>query len=64
MDQLYVHRWDKDTPVREFLRTLDAFVEAGHAHYLWASNRPTNAWQVAHANGIARREDYDPFSVT
>lgn len=64
LDLLYVHRWDEDTPVREFLRTLDAFVEDGRVHYLGASNRAPNAWQVAHANGIARREGYEPFSVT
>jgi aryl-alcohol dehydrogenase-like predicted oxidoreductase len=62
LDLLYVHRWDEDTPVREFLRTLDAFVEDGRVHYLGASNRAPNAWQVAHANGIARRDGYELFS--
>lgn len=64
LDLLYVHRWDEDTPVREFLTTLNGFVEDGRVHYLGASNRAPNAWQVARANVIARQEGYEPFATT
>jgi aryl-alcohol dehydrogenase-like predicted oxidoreductase len=62
LDLLYIHRWDDATPAREFLRTLDEFVSDGRVHYLGASNRAPNAWQVAMANEIARREGYEPFT--
>lgn len=62
LDVLYVHRWDDDTPATEFMRTLDEFVADGRVHYLGASNRDPNAWQVAMANELARRERYEPFT--
>ncbi|MFC5369014.1 aldo/keto reductase [Salinirubrum litoreum] len=64
LDLLYVHRWDDATPAEEFMRTLDGFVADGRVHYLGASNRDPNAWQVAMANEIARREGYEPFTQT
>jgi aryl-alcohol dehydrogenase-like predicted oxidoreductase len=64
LDLLYVHRWDDATPAEEFMRTLDGFVADGRVHYLGASNRAPNAWQVAMANEIARREGYEPFTQT
>jgi len=64
LDLLYIHRWDDSTPAREFMRTLDGFVASGRVHYLGASNRRPNAWQVAKANEIARKEGYEPFSTT
>jgi len=62
LDLLYIHRWDNDTPAREFMRTLNGFVEAGRVHYLGASNRDPNAWKVARANEIARQQGYEPFT--
>jgi aryl-alcohol dehydrogenase-like predicted oxidoreductase len=64
LDLLYIHRWDDATPAEEFMRTLDGFVADGRVHYLGASNRDPNAWQVAMANEIARREGYEPFTQT
>ena len=64
LDLLYIHRWDDDTPAREFMRTLNGFVEDGRVHYLGASNRDPNAWQVAKANEIAKREGWEPFTNT
>jgi aryl-alcohol dehydrogenase-like predicted oxidoreductase len=64
LDILYIHRWDEDAPTREFLRTLNRFVEDGRVHFLSASNRDPNAWQVARANEIAKHEGYEPFSAT
>jgi aryl-alcohol dehydrogenase-like predicted oxidoreductase len=64
LDLLYIHRWDDETPAEEFMRTLDGFVADGRVHYLGASNRDPNAWKVAMANEIARREGYEPFTQT
>jgi aryl-alcohol dehydrogenase-like predicted oxidoreductase len=64
LDVLYVHRWDDDTPAREFLRTLNGFVDDGRVNYLGASTLYPNAWKVAKANELARREGYEPFTVT
>lgn len=64
LDLLYIHRWDDNTPVEEFMRTLNGFVEDGRVHYLGASNRDPNAWQIAKANEIATREGWEPFTTT
>jgi len=64
LDLLYIHRWDDDTPAREFMRTLNGFVEDGDVNYLGASTLYPNAWKVAKANELARREGYEPFAVT
>jgi aryl-alcohol dehydrogenase-like predicted oxidoreductase len=63
VDVLYTHRWDDDTPAREFMRTLDGFVRDGKVHYLGTSTFEPNAWKVAKANEIARQEGYEPFTV-
>ncbi|MDR9380814.1 MAG: aldo/keto reductase [Natronomonas sp.] len=64
VDLLYIHRWDDETPAWEFMRTLNGFVEDGRVHYLGASNRNPNAWQIAKANEIAKREGWEPFTST
>jgi len=64
LDLLYIHRWDDDTPAREFVRTLDGFVREGTVHHLGASTLEPNAWKVAKANELAAREGYEPFTVT
>jgi aryl-alcohol dehydrogenase-like predicted oxidoreductase len=64
LDLLYIHRWDDETPAEEFMRTLNEFVRDEKVHYLGASNRDPNAWQVVKANEIARREGYEPFTAT
>ena len=63
VDVLYIHRWDDQTPARELMKTLDGLVEAGKVHYLGASTMRPNAWKVARANEIARREGWEPFTV-
>lgn len=63
VDVLYTHRWDDDTPAREFMRSLDEFVRDGKVHYLGTSTFEPNAWKVAKANEIARREGFEPFTV-
>jgi len=63
VDVLYIHRWDDDTSARELLKTLNGLVEDGKVHYLGASTLRPNAWKVAKANEIAKREGWEPFSV-
>jgi aryl-alcohol dehydrogenase-like predicted oxidoreductase len=63
VDLLYVHRWDDETPAEEFVRTLDRFVRDGKVNYLGTSTFEPNAWKVAKANEIARREGYEPFKL-
>jgi aryl-alcohol dehydrogenase-like predicted oxidoreductase len=63
LDLLYIHRWDDDTPAREFMRTLDRLVRDGLVNHLGTSTLEPNAWKVAKANEIARREGYEPFTV-
>ncbi len=64
IDLLYCHRWDDDTPVEEFMRTLNGFVESGKVNYLGISSGKPDAWKIVKANEIARREGYEPFTVT
>jgi aryl-alcohol dehydrogenase-like predicted oxidoreductase len=63
LDLLYIHRWDDATPVPEFMRTLDAFVDDGRVNYIGTSTEEPNAWKVVKANELARREGYEPFTV-
>ena len=64
VDLLYCHRWDDRTPAEGFMRTLDGLVDAGKVHYLGVSSGKPDAWKVVKANEIARREGYEPFTVT
>jgi aryl-alcohol dehydrogenase-like predicted oxidoreductase len=64
LDVLYIHRWDNDTPAREFMRTLDGFVREGKVNYLGASTLRPNAWKLARANAVADRYGWEPFTVT
>ena len=63
VDLLYTHRWDDETPVEEFMRTLDGFVADSRVHYLGTSTFEPNAWKVARANEVARQHGYEPFTV-
>ncbi|MFC6722302.1 aldo/keto reductase [Halovenus amylolytica] len=64
IDILYTHRWDDATPAREFMRTLDGFVQDGRVNYLGASTLRPNAWKLVKANELARRYGWEPFTVT
>jgi aryl-alcohol dehydrogenase-like predicted oxidoreductase len=63
VDVLYIHRWDDQTSAREMMKTLNGLVESGKVNYLGASTLRPNAWKVAKANEIARREGWEPFTV-
>ena len=64
LDILYIHRWDEETPGREFTTTLGEFVRSGRVHYLGASTFRPNAWRLARANERARQADREPFTLT
>lgn len=64
IDLLYCHRWDDNTPAEEFMRTLDGLVDSGKVNYLGISSGVPDAWKITKANEIARREGYEPFTVT
>lgn len=64
VDLLYCHRWDDRTPAAEAMRTLNGLVEEGKVNYLGISSGSPDAWKVVRANEIARREGYEPFTVT
>ncbi|MFC7202380.1 aldo/keto reductase [Haloferax namakaokahaiae] len=63
IDLLYIHRWDDETPVEEFMRTLDSFVRDGKVNYLGTSTLDPNAWKVVKANELADRRGYEPFRL-
>ncbi|SEL49136.1 aldo/keto reductase [Haloferax larsenii] len=63
IDLLYIHRWDDDTPVEEFMRTLDQFVRDGKVNYLGTSTLEPNAWKVVKANELADKRGYEPFRI-
>lgn len=64
LDILYTHRWDDETPAREFMRTLDEFVTDGRVNYLGASTFRPNGWKLVKANELARQYGWEPFTVT
>ncbi|MFC4986932.1 aldo/keto reductase [Saliphagus infecundisoli] len=64
IDLLYCHRWDDRTPAIEVMRTLDGLVESGKVNYLGLSSGKPDAWKIVRANEIARREGFEPFTVT
>jgi aryl-alcohol dehydrogenase-like predicted oxidoreductase len=60
VDVLFVHLWDRHTPVDETMRALDDVVRAGKALAIGISDTP--AWVVARANTIAEWRGSTPFS--
>ncbi|MFS8102738.1 aldo/keto reductase [Lentzea alba] len=60
VDVLWVHLWDRHTPVEETMRALDDVVRAGKVLYVGVSDAP--AWFVARANTLAEWRDWTPFS--
>lgn len=53
IDLYQLHEPDPLTPIEETLRALDDLVRSGKVRYVGCSNLP--AWQVAEADGTARR---------
>ncbi|MEU8261560.1 aldo/keto reductase [Micromonospora sp. NPDC048999] len=59
IDLLWVHIWDRGTPIEEMMRALDDMVRAGKVLYVGMSDTP--AWVVSRANTIAELRGWSPF---
>lgn len=61
LDLLWVHAWDRNTPVEETLRALDDLVRAGTVLAIGISNTP--AWVAAHAATVADLRGWTPLAA-
>lgn len=59
IDLLYLHMWDRTTPIQEVLRGLDDLVSAGKVLYAGISDTP--AWIAAYGQGLAQARGTVPF---
>ena len=59
VDILWVHMWDRHTPIQETMRALDDAVRAGKVLYVGISDAP--AWLIARANTLAEWRDWSAF---
>jgi aryl-alcohol dehydrogenase-like predicted oxidoreductase len=59
IDLLYLHIWDRRTPVEEILRAFDDLVRAGKILYVGLSDSP--AWQASRMQAIAELRGWSPF---
>jgi len=60
VDVLYLHHFDKNTPLEETLSTLNDFVRQGKVLYLGISNFA--AWQVMKAIAICQQNNFAPIN--
>ncbi|WP_232666771.1 aldo/keto reductase [Pseudonocardia sp. TRM90224] len=61
VDILWVHIWDRHTPLEATMRALDDLVRAGKVLHVAVSDAP--AWVVSRANTLAEWRDWTPFSA-
>ncbi|MBL7491028.1 aldo/keto reductase [Frankia sp. AgB1.9] len=61
LDVLWVHAWDRNTPVEETLRALDDLVHAGKVLAIGLSNMP--AWVIAHAATLVSLRGWSPVAA-
>lgn len=59
LDLLYLHVWDRRTPVEEILRAFDDLVRAGKLLHAGISDSP--AWQVSRMQAIAELRGWAPL---
>jgi len=59
IDLLWMHAWDRFTPIEETLRALDDLVRAGKVRHIGFSDTP--AWKVAQAQTIAMFRGWSPL---
>jgi aryl-alcohol dehydrogenase-like predicted oxidoreductase len=59
IDLLWMHCWDRHTPIEETLRAVDDLVRAGKVRYVGFSDTP--AWKVAQAQLIAQFRGWTPL---
>jgi aryl-alcohol dehydrogenase-like predicted oxidoreductase len=60
VDVLWVHMWDRHTPIEETVRALDDVIRSGKVLYLGISDAPS--WVVARANTIAELRGLTAFA--
>ena len=61
IDLLWLHNWDRTTPIEESLRTLDDLVRAGKVRYIGFSDVP--AWVASEAQTLARLRAWTPVTA-
>ena len=61
IDLLWVHAYDKDTPIDETLRGLDDLVRQGKVHYIGISDAP--AWICSASNVMAELRGWTQFAA-
>ena len=59
LDVLWVHMWDRHTPIEETMRALDDAVSGGKVLYVGISDTP--AWVISQANTLADWRGWSPF---
>ncbi len=59
VDLFIYHMWDWQTPIYDILDGLNRVVKAGKARYIGISN--CFAWQIAKANALAEKENFEKF---
>jgi aryl-alcohol dehydrogenase-like predicted oxidoreductase len=59
LDVMWVHMWDRHTPIEETMRALDDAVAAGKVLYVGISDAP--AWLIARANTLAEWRGWSAF---
>ncbi|MGW0173629.1 aldo/keto reductase [Rhodococcus sp. NPDC003322] len=59
VDLLWVHAWDRGTPVEETLRALDDLVRSGKVLAIGVTNTP--AWVVSRSTAIAELRGWNAF---
>jgi aryl-alcohol dehydrogenase-like predicted oxidoreductase len=59
VDLLWMHAWDRNTPIEETMRALDDLVRAGKVRYIGVSDTP--AWKVAQAQLLAHLRGWTPL---
>jgi len=61
LDLLWMHAWDRHTPIDETMRALDDLVRAGKVRYLGFSDTP--AWKCAQAQVTAHLRGWSPVTA-
>lgn len=61
VDLLWLHNWDRRTPIEETLRTLDDLVRDGKVRYMGFSDVP--AWVASEAQTTARLRGWTPLTA-
>ncbi|WP_257461592.1 aldo/keto reductase [Archangium lipolyticum] len=59
IDLLWMHAWDRHTPIEETMRALDDLVRAGKVRYIGFSDTP--AWKTAQAQLVAQFRGWTPL---